>query len=707
VSPQQHLTNPSFTASSPKPTLTLVSLLLPFRRALLCSLLVCAVLSVRAQQSPEKAAEKTPEKAPENPAQIELLETRYRFESSGESQKEVHARVHINNELGVRQFSRLTFDYNRSFQQVEIPAVHITHASGGTADILPNAVADQPNPSVVDVPAYQDVRVKSVRILGLAPGDILEYRVVTTTTHQPLAPDFWLEHNFDRSGVVSRQVFVLDLPASRFRDPDALQASLGTIYTSVRAPKASQEKTGSGKEARLRYTWDWTTPPQSKSSDDSKNTGPLDSDVVVTTFSSWDALAQAIAQQLYPGWLSSSASQEPLEIAEKRRQLLAAAPGVRPEESVYNFVSQKIRTVDLPLGSTGFHGRSPAEVLSSGYGTSEDKALLFVALVGNDKVLLDMVPNTVSAQMRQSPSPSMFKQLLLQVGAGAQTAYLDPSLEVAPFGVIPADLRGKDVLLLRRPAISSMPVARGPDSAHSWHKLSTELPFKSSQKVVVDASISPEGTLNAKVRYTMRGDNELLLRVAFHQSPREKWKDVAQLLALSDGFRGKILSASASDPYATKQPFTVEYEISQPKFIDWSKKPVRIFALLPFLGLPDPPAKPEADAASNPIDLGTPLNVDTRLTLHLPRGASAQGPTGTTVERDYATFTSHYAAEGNVVFASRHINFILREVPAARAADYKAFLHAVQTDQSQIFTLEREAAVPAAAVANPASPTKP
>src|ERR1700745_2808077 len=94
--------------------------------------------------------------------------------------------------------------------------------------------------------------------------------------------------------------------------------------------------------------------------------------------------------------------------------------------------------------------------------------------------------------------------------------------------------------------------------------------------------------LNAKVRYTIRGDNELLLRVAFHQSPKDKWKEVAQLLALSDGFRGKVINLTASDPYATREPFTVEYEISQPKFVDWSRKPTRVPALLLAPGLPDP-----------------------------------------------------------------------------------------------------------------------
>ena len=68
----------------------------------------------------------------------------------------------------------------------------------------------------------------------------------------------------------------------------------------------------------------------------------------------------------------------------------------------------------------------------------------------------------------------------------------------------------------------------------------------------MDATLAADGTLKAKVHYTMRGENELLLRVAFHQAAREKWKDVAQLMSLSDGFRGKILSASASDPYDTR-----------------------------------------------------------------------------------------------------------------------------------------------------------
>ncbi|MGH9678232.1 MAG: hypothetical protein ACRD36_14095, partial [Candidatus Acidiferrum sp.] len=230
------------------------------------------------------------------------------------------------------------------------------------------------------------------------------------------------------------------------------------------------------------------------------------------------------------------------------------------------------------------------------------------------------------------------------------------------------------------------------------------------QRVSIDASLAPDGALLAKVRYAIRGDNELLLRVAFHQSPREKWNEVAQLLALSDGFRGKVENVSASDPYATREPFTVEYEITTPKFVDWSKKPVRIPALLPQVALPDPPAKPAAGAAVSPIELGAPLDVQTNVTLHLPPGTTALTPTGISVTRDYATFASKYSATGPTLTASRHFNFLLREVPATRAADYNAFLRAVQNDQAQDFTLERAEATPAKAQTStrkPATAPKP
>jgi Domain of Unknown Function with PDB structure (DUF3857) len=648
-----------------------------------------------AQKPEEKPANKQSEKPPtveatENPAQIELLETRYRFEANGDSRKEVHTRVKINNELGARQFARLNFDYNRSFEQIEIPLVQITHASGGTAEILPGAITDNPNPAVVNAPAYQDVRVKTARVLGLEPSDSLEYRVITTVSHHPLAPDFWLDHTFDRTGVVSREIFELDLPASVVPGPE--------IRINPATPASSSEESGGGDASRVIYRWDVAANSLSATHESHfKDSSAIEPDVVLST-ANWLSLSIRLGGSLSLGSKkkgSMESLQEASEAVARMRQNINPEVAAKAGEltrgirtthalvlALYDFVSQKIKTVDLPLGSTGYAGRPANEILASGYATQEDKFVLFAALAAAAK--LGAEAGLAGYCDEHAPArPSAFRHLLVRAGDGkGYQPWADPSLEVAPFGLVPSN-SGKCIFVIESGFIYLN------STGHEWEKLETEPPFPSSQRVSINAFLGSDGMLTAKVHYAMRGQNELLLRVAFHQTPKEKWKDVAQLLALSDGFRGQVTSVTASDPYATREPFTVEYEVTQPKFVDWSKKPVRIPAVLPLVGLPDPPAKSAPGAAASPIDLGTPLDIQTRVTLHLPSGTTATAPTATSVQRDYASFSSSYSAQGATIFASRHLHFLLREVPAARAADYTAFVRAVQTDETQQFTLER------------------
>jgi hypothetical protein len=264
---------------------------------------------------------------------------------------------------------------------------------------------------------------------------------------------------------------------------------------------------------------------------------------------------------------------------------------------------------------------------------------------------------------------------------------LDPISEVAPFGMIGAQFRGK-------PVLSLSPNDAG-DYVFYWVELPEDLPFSARQRVNVAAELGTDGALKSKVSYELRGDNELLLRQAFHGTAKEKWKDVANLLAISDGFRGEISSVNVSDPLATREPLKVEYTITQAKFVDWSKKPVRIPALLPQIGLPDLPRKAADGGAAPKIELGTPLDVETQMTLKLPAGTKAVVPAGTAVNRDYARFASKYGTStgtgGETVTASRRVNFLLREIDGTRGMDYNAFVRAVQNDQAGLILLEREA----------------
>jgi hypothetical protein len=650
-----------------------------FKFSIVCAFLYSAALAQEPAAKPaaaavpsEKAAATKSDEKPALPFQIQLLETHIRFETNGDSQKEVHTIVKLNDLAGARQFSRLGFDYNRAFQQVEIPLVRISHANGGTSEILPSAITDVLNPAVEKFSAYQDVRVKSVRILGLQEGDTLEYRVITTTTKPPLAPNFWLEHTFDRSGQVIEEEYEVDLPGN-LTSTSSVRAAGAPWYGPgprifVGVPITSIERTGSADSTRSLFRWKIPVDrglPKTAEDEDLPT-----ADVIVSSFMSWDDLARRVGDTL-PKWTNTDrAEAEKWLLSMKNRQ-------DRQENKLragYEGVSQKLTTVELPFGGTGFRIRTVKQILDSGYATPEEKCYVLWRLGQLFGERAEIVFFGGPELKEDYPRPSLLQHAFVLMTEPKKIIALDPSIEVAPYGMIPAKFRGKSVLSLSPHDVG--------DYVYYWTLLPEELPFPARQRVNVAAGINAEGALSVKVGYELRGDNELLLRVAFHQTPKERWKEVAGLLALADGFRGTITNVTASDPMATKDPFTVEYEIVQPKFVDWSKKPVRIPALLPQIALPDVPGK---DAQK--IELGTPLDVQTSLTLKLPEGTTVQTPAATSVTRDYATFASKYDGHLNTVNVSRHINFVKREIPAERAPDYTTFLRAVQNDQAQMLVL--------------------
>jgi len=635
----------------------------------------------QAEQKPSENERPKKAEKPQLPFQIQLLETKVHFDANGDSRKEVHTVVRIINVLGVQQFGRLSFDYNRKYQQIEIPMVRVSHKNGGTSEILPSAITDSPNPATEHFPSYQDIRVKAVRVLGLQDGDTIEYKVITTTTKPPLAPDFWLEHSFDRSGQVLEEHYELEVPSARKIE----------MHINPATPVATKETKGTGESAALVYLWRRTYSP---AEDTNAPDVPVTPDVSFSTFT-WDRLSARLAELLLPGSVPLQQLQARDDIEKEMARRPEADPAVRERaialtqdaktdaarlKAIYKFVSSQINTVDVPLGSTGFRARTAAEVLSSGYATGEDKYVLLAALAASSGLRADAVL-TGYCDRKAAAIPTEFKHLVAIGSTKDHQFWLDPAIEVAPFGIIaPSDATCG--FALRRDAAT--PTAAGLE----WVELPTGAPFAAFQRVSVDAAIAKDGSLTAKVKYELRGENELLLRVAFHQAPTEKWKDVASMLAISDGFRGQVTNAQVSDPTSTDDPFTVEYELTQLKFVDWSKKPVRIPALLPQISLPDLPLPQNAgSSAAPPIVLGVPLDVQTAMTLKIPEGTTVQTPAGTSVARDFATYSSKYSSSGDTIVASRSINFLKREIPGDRATEYNAFLHAVLSDQGQRFVL--------------------
>lgn len=599
---------------------------------------------------------------------IEQYATRIRFRDDGTSRRELRVRARVLSDEGARQLSHLAFEYDRQTEKLEITDVAIHQANGGTIGVLGHAVVDRPVAAAKDAPEYADAREKAVHIPGLKATDLLEYTVSLAVVKSPAPGHFWLEHNFLPEGAVKQQVLEVAVPRDR---PIKIKTRQGS-----KSFTTSDEQDG-GTSLRI-YSWKPAPggPSVRRAADD-------EPDVQLSTFLTWEDVGDWLQTQWNePSGQNSEVNAKVSDITQGRNT------GNEKLAALYTFVSQKIRTIELAPNALGYRFLPAAKVLTQGYGTPLDKHVLLAAMAKRIGLRATLVLVSGSRQITDSvPSPAQFNHLVTAVKIGEEWTWLDTAPEVAPFGMLAANLRDKRGLALLEPDDN----ASQTKPRIQWRTTAANPPFPATQSVTVTAEVSIEGKMTARVRYAIRGDTELLLRVAFHRAPQSQWKNLGQLLAISDGFRGEVANVVASNPEDTEKPFEVEYRITQNKVVSWKNQNAGLPLPLPSFGLPELPTKPDAaKSKESPLELGTPLNVKVMATVSVPRSVTIQRtPFAVAVKRDYAEYRSTYKAEPNKVTATRELRFLLREISPERISDYAAFAQTVRNDEAQQVGLER------------------
>src|SRR6202008_1109085 len=120
------------------------------------------------------------------------------------------------------------------------------------------------------------------------------------------------------------------------------------------------------------------------------------------------------------------------------------------------------------------------------------------------------------------PSPSQFDHIITAVPLNGQLIWMDTTTEVAPFRLLAASLRNKSALLV--PAAGAGEIVETPQDP----------PFLLTQRVEVAAQVNELGKLTSNLRYFVRGDNELALRIVFRHTQQTQWKELGQTVATLD-----------------------------------------------------------------------------------------------------------------------------------------------------------------------------
>jgi tetratricopeptide (TPR) repeat protein/transglutaminase-like putative cysteine protease len=600
---------------------------------------------------------------------VEQMHSTYRFENDGTGRKEVVARIRVQSESGVQTWGQLQFGYNSANERVEIPYVRVIKQDGSVVKAGDDAVQDLTAPVEREAPVYTDYRQKHITVPALQPGEVLEYDLVTII-HTPLAAgQFWTEYEFDKSNIVLDESVDIDVPANRQiklknkpgMDPKITEANGRRIYHWTSSHLQREDEDNPDKKKKKHAHPDEDRP-----------------DIQLTTFESWEQIGR---------WYASLEKDRRVPTPEVRAKAAELTQGLNTDldkiEAVYDYVSKNFRYVSLSLGVGRYQPHAASDVLANQYGDCKDKHTLLASLLEAEGFHADSVLINSSRKLDPDiPSPSQFDHVITMLPLGNQEIWMDTTAEVAPFRLLAYSLRNKQALVIP-------PVDPPSKIAPHLEMTPADTPMPDSEVSEITGKINDIGKLEAHVHYEFRGDEELLLRSVFRRVPEANWQRVVENVNSSLG--GDITNLKVSDPAATREPFTMSYDVSKVNFFDWSKKKAEIFLPLVQFSLPEVD-EDNTDADDEPFKLGPKATYSYSISLRLPANYTAHAPLAFSLKRDYAEYDASYKIDGNVFTAGRKLIVVKDELPASRAADYASFRRAVGSDLAQQLSVESSVA---------------
>lgn len=587
---------------------------------------------------------------PGEPLVTERVAVSYRFEDDGTGRNVRELRVRIQDEAGVQQLGQILFPFVGGRERLEIAVFRVVRSDGTVAAEAPARVEELPAPVSAMFPVYSDLKILHVTAPALRVGDTLELRLVDELMNPEAPGQFWIQHAFDRQGIVLDEVLEVDVPAAR-----AIQLHV----TGDHPPEVTEN------QGRRRYRWRHANLERA-----AKLESRREPDVELGSFASWTEVGQ-----WYRG-LQGDRAQPDAKIREKATELTRGLVDAEAKvRALYQFASSQFRYLALLFGAGRYQPHAAGEVLANGYGDCKDKHTLFAALLTASG--FEVSPILVSARRElrpEVPSPQQFDHVITAVHIDGSLQILDATAQIAPFGYLLASVRGKQGLLV--PTAGEALLIDIP----------REMPFPERGTFALEGRVDDDGHLTATVGQEFRGDTEVHLRASFFSLPAAQWPGVVERAVVASGVSGEISEIRVSPLTATADPLQVTYSLRKEDWADLSDVEDKIQAVLPKFNLPRSIASEEEDE-EKALEVGGPGEFSAQLRIALPDDVHGRPPAAVTLDRDFARYASTYAVEDGVLLAQRLLSISVPEVSPDRFEEYEAFRSAIDKDRKQVFTI--------------------
>jgi tetratricopeptide (TPR) repeat protein len=587
-------------------------------------------------------------------------------DGTGSLRRTVSAR--IQSEASVRQVGVVSIPFASGTQRVEIQYVRVRRADGTVTETPVDEAIEMPSPVTTAAPFYSDLKVMQIPVRNLRAGDTLEWQATIVRTKAEAPGQSWGDDTFVHDTVTLSEVLELRVPKGLYLNvwsPGSKPVETEDGGMRVMRWESSQKKPTVGKEAEAEKE---RKKKQILTADEEldQEQGKLP-DVAWTTFKSWEEVGS------WYGELEKDRVVPDAEIKAKVAELIAGKSSEEDKvRAVYAYVSVKIRYIGVAFGIGRYRPHPASVVLENQYGDCKDKHTLLASML----VSLGLHPNAVliGAGVRFNdavPSPEAFNHMITKVMVNGQPVWLDATAEVAPYRALLYAIRDKQALVL--PETGAAKIERTP----------ARLPYDSMEKMDAAGTLDKEGTANSHVILLVRGDDELIVRGAFHEISTSQNDEMVQRLFQGMGFSGTTSHADVSRPEDTLEPFRIAYDYKREKpGNDWEN-----LRIIPLLSPIDLPRLDDKEPPVQSVWLGLPRVETSTSSLKLPEGWRAFPPTAIHAKCTYATIDQTYRFEKGTLYAERRVEVLVKKVPVADWKTYKRWEDAASLDREQFVAL--------------------
>ena len=578
----------------------------------------------------------------------------------GTLETDIHYVIKILNERGKEGFAESLFEYDSTFEKVELIFARTIRPDGSIVYVGSKHIRDVSK--YVNFPLYSNARLFIISFPEVTLGSILEYRIRVKRSQLVNKKDFFLSYPLKGYEPVISSEFRLIFP----KDKDIRLKFINMEYNDFgfTVNPLREEK---GK--KVSYLWRTRGIPQIIPEVNMPPEPEINPTILISTFADW--------RSVYEWWqgLVEDKIKPDIHIKNKVRQLIRKMRSNEEKaRAIYNFCAKDIRYVAVEYGQAGYEPHAAADIFKNKYGDCKDQSVLLVTMLR--EAGLNAFPVLVSTKgyynMREDFPSGIFDHCIVVLYLKGRMIFLDPTAETCSFGDIPFDDQGRKVMI-----------------------------FGEEEYFIEDVPVKPPefNLIKQEIRININKDESLygekinLTRGVYDQGQRswllytqpELIKDTLKSVIQDISIGGKLEGYSIKNLATLDFPVILKYSFSGPEYFIYAGK----LRIMPQLASVDTFLVVK-ESRKYPVDLGFFSRKEFYLEVALPDNLMIKYlPEKVSYDTPWFSFIQEYMLKGNKILL-KQIRFDKKDrVTQDEYADFKKAIEGLALSLKQRVVLEK------------------